>query len=200
MLVGGHDFFGCLRSSCIRHSASRSHQSCRGWPHGFANFLELTRIAGATSYNIYRGSSSGGESLQQSEVSGTTFEDSGLGDGQTYYYEVTAVNSGGESAKSSEASVTTKPAPTTTLNVTAGDSQVILNWNASPTATGYRLYRDTLGGPGGATNFLVTGTSFTDTGLVNGTTYYYQNGTDQCQRRKFRDWDNGLTATPASRK
>ncbi len=60
-----------------------------------------------TNYKIYRGTSSGGESYL-TEVGGTTlsYEDSGLTNGQTYYYYVTAVNSVGESAKSNEVSAT----------------------------------------------------------------------------------------------
>src|SRR5690242_12422860 len=59
--------------------------------------LTWAASSGATSYNIYRGPAPGGETLLQAGVSGTTFEDSGLGDGQTFYYMVTAVNGSGES-------------------------------------------------------------------------------------------------------
>ena len=136
--------------------------------------LSWTASSGATSYNIYRGARSGGETLLQRGVPGTTFEDSGLGDGQTYYYEVAAVNGSGESGRSGEVSVVTKAPAPTDFGASAGDAQVVLKWSVSATATGYRVYRDTLGGVGGAANFFTTGTSFTDTGLVNGTTYYYQ--------------------------
>lgn len=147
--------------------------------------LSWTASSGATSYNVYRSTTSGSETLVQSGVGGTTFEDngqggqgSGLSFGQTYYYKVTAVNSSNqESTKSSEASAMTKAAPPANITATAGDSQVVVTWTASPSATSYRVYRDTLGGPGGATSFPVSGgstTSYTDSGLVNGTPYYYQ--------------------------
>jgi len=60
--------------------------------------------AGASSYNVYRGAASGGEVLLQSGVSGPVYSDSGLTDGATYYYQVTAVNPLGESPRSSEVS------------------------------------------------------------------------------------------------
>ena len=68
--------------------------------------LTWTASSGATSYDIYRGTSSGGETLLASGVTGTSFTDSGLTNGTTYYYEVTAVNSGGQSSKSSEVAAT----------------------------------------------------------------------------------------------
>ncbi len=136
--------------------------------------LSWAASSGATGYNIYRSTSTGKEASYKSNVSGTTYEDSGLPDGTTYYYKVTAVNGGSESAQSPEASAVTKPPPPSSLTAVAGDSKVVLSWPASATATGYEIYRDTLGGVGGAAGILVTGTTYTDTGLVNGTTYYYQ--------------------------
>jgi cellulose 1,4-beta-cellobiosidase len=143
--------------------------------------LSWTASSGATGYNIYRGTSSGGESLTplQSNVTSTTYEDAGLGYGQTYYYVVTALNGSQQSGPSNEASAVTKASVPATFTATAGDSQVVLNWSVSPTATSYKIYRDTLGGPGGATPIVVNGgatTTYTDTGLLNGTTYYYQIG------------------------
>ncbi|OIJ95754.1 hypothetical protein BIV25_20130 [Streptomyces sp. MUSC 14] len=64
-----------------------------------------------TSYKVYRGTSSGTESLLTSGgCSGlgavTSCTDTGLTAGQTYYYRVTAVNGVGEGAQSNEASAT----------------------------------------------------------------------------------------------
>ncbi len=63
------------------------------------------------------------------------------------------------------------PADVTTM---AGNKQVALNWLPSPGATGYNVgYATANGGPYKliATNIL--GTSFLNTGLTNGTIYYY---------------------------
>ncbi|HEX8970788.1 PKD domain-containing protein [Oryzihumus sp.] len=64
-----------------------------------------------TSYRVYRGTTSGGETLLTSGgCSGlgavTSCTDTGLTNGQTYYYKVSAVNSIGEGAQSTEASAT----------------------------------------------------------------------------------------------
>jgi hypothetical protein len=63
---------------------------------------------GATSYNIYRGTSSNGQSATPiaTGVTGTSYTNTGLTNNTTYYYKVTAVGSGGESARSNEASAT----------------------------------------------------------------------------------------------
>ncbi|MFD0327471.1 PKD domain-containing protein [Streptacidiphilus monticola] len=64
-----------------------------------------------TSYKVYRGTASGGETLLTSGgCSGlgavTSCTDTGLTAGQTYYYTVTAVNGVGEGAAGNEASAT----------------------------------------------------------------------------------------------
>ena len=61
----------------------------------------------------------------------------------------------------------------TGLNATSGDAQVALGWNASTGATSYNVKRSTVNGSGYATVASPTTTSYTNTGLTNGTTYYY---------------------------
>jgi len=67
--------------------------------------------AGATSYNLYRSSSPSGEGGSP-YLTGVTspFIDTGLIEGVTWYYTVTAVNGTGESSQSSEVSATTTDA------------------------------------------------------------------------------------------
>jgi hypothetical protein len=67
------------------------------------------------------------------------------------------------------------PAPTG-LTATKGNKQVSLKWNASTGATSYNVYRGTKAG-GESSTPIATGvlaTSYTNTGLKNGTTYYYK--------------------------
>ncbi len=68
------------------------------------------------------------------------------------------------------------PSPTPVpvgLSATAGNIQVSLSWNASLGATNYNVKRSTTNGGPYTTVASLTGTSYTNTGLVNGTTYYY---------------------------
>ena len=64
------------------------------------------------------------------------------------------------------------PAAVTGLAATAGNAQVSLTWNASAGATGYYVKRSTTSGTESKIS-TQPGTNFTDTGLTNGTKYYY---------------------------
>jgi fibronectin type 3 domain-containing protein len=68
--------------------------------------LSWGAASGATSYNVYRGTTAGGESTTAvaSGLTGTTYNNTGLTNGTTYYYKVRAVNASGTSGYSNEAS------------------------------------------------------------------------------------------------
>jgi fibronectin type 3 domain-containing protein len=143
--------------------------------------LTWTAPGGATSYNVYRGTTAGGESTTPiaTGVTNASYADSGLTNGTTYYYRVAAINGGGASALSGEASATPEPsapgAPTG-LTLTAGNASVALTWTAPGGATSYNVYRGTTAGGENATPIAtgVTNASYADSGLTNGTTYYYR--------------------------
>jgi endoglucanase Acf2/fibronectin type 3 domain-containing protein len=63
-----------------------------------------------TGYNVYRGTSAGGESatpLNATPITGTNFQDTTVSPGNSYYYTVVAVNAAGSSGPSNEATATT---------------------------------------------------------------------------------------------
>lgn len=66
------------------------------------------------------------------------------------------------------------PNSPTGVTATAGNGQVQLTWTAASGATGYNIKRSTTnGGPYANVASALTGTTYTNTGLTNGTTYYY---------------------------
>ncbi len=68
---------------------------------------------GGYSYNLYRGTASGGEGTTpyKTGINSLPFVDTGLTDGTTYYYQISAVNDSGISVFSAEVSATPMPAP-----------------------------------------------------------------------------------------
>jgi Fibronectin type III domain len=143
--------------------------------------LTWTASTGATSYNVYRGTTSGGESATAiaTGIASPSYSDTGLTNGTAYFYKVAAVNSAGTGVQSSEASATPEPAAPaapTGLTATAGNASVSLAWTASSGAASYNVYRGTTSG-GESPTAIATGiasASYSDTGLTNGTKYYYK--------------------------
>ncbi len=140
--------------------------------------LSWSASSGATTYNVYRATTSGGEgsTAYATGITTTTYTNTGLTSGTKYFYTVAAVNAGGTSAQSSEVSATTMPPTPTGLSATSGNAQVVLSWSASSGATTYNVYRATTSGGEGATAYAtgITTTTYTDSAANNGTPYYYK--------------------------
>jgi fibronectin type 3 domain-containing protein len=140
--------------------------------------LAWTASTGAASYHVKRSTTNGGPYTQVSAPTAANFTDTGLTNGTIYYYVVSALNSAGESANSSQATATpaapaTPPPAPTGLEAIAGSAQVSLTWTASAGATSYHVKRGTTSGGPYTQVAVPTTSSDTDTGLTNGTTYYY---------------------------
>ena len=133
--------------------------------------------AAISGYRIYRGTTSGNESLLTSVGKVNSYTDSSTTNGTTYYYEVSAVNSVGEGGLSNELSATptspdtTPPSkPGSLKSLIAGTSQLVLDWAPSTDSVGvagYRVYR------GGVLVATVAQTDYVDAGLKPGTGYSY---------------------------
>jgi len=143
---------------------------------------------GATSYNVYRSTTSGGETLLASGIIGTSYTDTAVTNGTPYFYEVAAVDGTGcppppsqpltalTGPLSAEVSATPQAPPSapTGVTATAGTAQITLAWTAVPGATNYAIYRSTTSGAEAVSPLTsVGGTSYVDT-AVTSTTYYYK--------------------------
>jgi chitodextrinase len=125
---------------------------------------------GVAKYRVFRETT---PPIPIAEATTTGYSDRTVAADTTYTYFIQALDAAGNvSAPSGAVSVTTPPptvpAAPTGIAATAGDAQVALSWNAVSGATGYRVHRDN------ASIASASTTSYTDTGLTNGTTYSYQ--------------------------
>ena len=137
--------------------------------------ISWSSVSGATKYYIYRASSisSGSYSLVSTTTS-TSYTNSGLTSGSTYYYRVAAYKSG-LGNKSQPAGVKLSfSAPVITKACPTGTTSVSLSWDKVYNATGYYVYRSTSSSGTYSKIATVSGTSYSNSGLTSGTTYYYK--------------------------
>ncbi|MCB1130149.1 MAG: hypothetical protein KDN05_03410 [Verrucomicrobiae bacterium] len=133
-------------------------------------------------YNVYRATTSGGDYTPIAySVSTSSYTDTNVIDGVTYYYVVKAVDvESNESGYSSEASATAidtvAPAAPTGLTADVAGTTAVLDWteNIEGDLASYTVYRSTTSGTGFvAIATGLTSSDYTDTTLTFGTTYYY---------------------------
>jgi len=156
-------------------------------PGNNAISLSWTAVSGATEYRIYRSTTSGGPYTQIGTATTTSYLDTAVNGGITYYYVVTAYTTC-ESPYSSEVWATATgacdAAPTFAglQSATANGCSIDLSWSAATANCGgpvtYSVYRSTTSGftPALANRIAagVTGTTYSDgSGVTVGTTYYY---------------------------
>ena len=162
-------------------------QASAGNAHVFLSWNAPSNNGGSpiTNYKIYKSTSSGTESLFATFGNVTSFNDTSVTNGQTYFYKVSAVNSVGESTQSNETSATTftiPQQPNGLAATAASSSQVSLSWtapsnNGGSAITGYKIERSTDNGTTWSTIQSNTGstvTTYSDTGLTASTNYTYR--------------------------
>lgn len=165
--------------------ASPSNQQVQDSGTGGVLNLSWNSVGGAQGYNIYRTTNPAGTytKVNGSPVTGTSFADSGLTNGTTYYYKIVTVDGAGyESLKG--AAVSGAPTTWKTSGVPTGlaisnpgtGNSLNLSWNSVTGASGYNVYRATAAdGPYTKINgSLVAGTAYADSGLTEGVTYFYK--------------------------
>ena len=141
-------------------------------------------------YIVFRGFTAiNMDSIAGASAATTTYVDEGLTNGTTYFYRIVAVDDRGnksnhsqqESAVPQAEADTTAPAPPRDLDAFAGDRRVELRWlpNPAPDLFYYVLYRSTQDDFTPAVQDSIARiehfrATHADTGLTNGTRYYYK--------------------------
>jgi hypothetical protein len=130
-------------------------------------------------YRVYVGNASGGEAFSQ-QVGGTSAAVTGLTNGVTYYFQVTAFNGAGEGPRSNELSAKPAKVPNAPTGFVGqrGNGEALLTWVASvdngDPVVNYTIKRfDRLLAATTVIDTVGNVTTFADTGLVNGNTYSY---------------------------
>ena len=141
--------------------------------------LNWDAASGATSYNIYRSTTSGSGYILAGSTAGTSFTDTGLVMLTNYYYKLAYVYGGpAETQWSAEFQAKTDLGiPATPAGLTAtpiSSTRINLTWSATPYITGYNVYRSDDGGVSYTKVYNGSALTYTDTGLTLGTQYRYR--------------------------
>jgi len=110
--------------------------------------LSWSPISGASSYNLKSATNSGGPYVVLTNVATTTYTNTGLLDGMTYYYVASALNIAGESTNSVQASATPQAPPP--LNISLAGENLMFSWPVA--STGFTLQSSTNLASGGWMN------------------------------------------------
>jgi fibronectin type 3 domain-containing protein len=169
-------------------------------------------------YNIYWGTSSSITKTTANRVGGVAapFVHSGLENGITYHYIVTAVQGDQESVASSEVTAMPLPPAPTGVSVEAGDGEVTVSWSPVSTADSYYVYWSNSSTFTAATGNKLTATVGSQSKTIsdevdNNVTYYFavsvaENGVEGPLSAKIgatpnvavADIPGGVTATQAA--
>ena len=143
--------------------------------------VQWKAVSGASSYNLYWSEARGVSPATGTKIAGVSspYTHTGRTNGATYYYIVTAVNQYGESGASAEVTAILNGSPAlalpTGVSAVAGDSKVVVTWNAVDQATGYNIYWSHATGVSSSTGTKIDNVSspYVHNGLGNGSPYYY---------------------------
>lgn len=149
------------------------------------NSIKITwdKVAGASGYEIYRATSLDGKYSSIKRITSpytTSYTNTGLKTGKTYYYKVKAykvVNGNRVYSKIADRVYATPRLNTPVIKVKAGTNKATVSWNKVSGAYGYKVYRAT---SENGTYYLKktvnssSSLSYTNTGLTKGKTYYYK--------------------------
>ncbi|MDY0151547.1 MAG: C25 family cysteine peptidase [Candidatus Cloacimonas sp.] len=168
--------------------------------HGVANLSWTAPASGTpTGYKIYK------NSTLLTTITALSYSDTAVTDGTSYSYYVKAAYSGGDSDATNTITVTPNMAAPTNLVAAGGNNVVALTWTAASgreavgtpvrslndrAISNYKIYRN------GTALTTVSGTSFNDAAVTNGTAYSYYVTTLYTNPAGESAASNTVSATP----
>lgn len=138
--------------------------------------LQWNAVPGATAYTLYWNTTGRvSENDARLDAPKAPLSHTGLANGGSYYYRISARNEAGASPLSQEFSVTLAPDAPVLQSAQGGDRIARLHWTPMFGATGYRVYWNTTGNVTTKDAQLTsTEAALVHTALVRGMTYYHR--------------------------
>jgi hypothetical protein len=184
--TGRFDDFVLEELSSTPPPAAPSNLAATATGNSSINIAWTDNSTDETGFKLERKTGAGGT---YAEIAGsiiantTSFNNTGLAASTTYFYRLRSYNGSGNSSYSNEVSATTSAlpppaAPSALAAIASGTSIIDLSWtDNSNNETGFKLERKT--GAGGiyaeiAGSIAANSTSYSNTGLTAGTTYFYR--------------------------
>ncbi len=163
--------------------------------------LSWTASPSATNYKLEKSTDGGLTWTQVVQQATLTYTHASLTADTSYKYRVSASNATGSSVTSGVVTISTLlNAPSNMAATVASATEIDLSWNAVTDATGFKIKRSL---NGTAWTTLVpspvlagTATTYADTGLAGGTTYYYRLSAISAGRHVCRNHVDQCTDAP----
>ena len=140
--------------------------------------LKWDPVEGAEKYQIFRTTTKNGTYVRVLTTSKNTYAHTKAVVGQVYYYKVKAISESVENIDSALtlycSRVCDLPRPVVTVKLRKSDGKPQLTWDAIEGAKSYKIYRSTT--QNGTYKYIntTTKTTYTNTGVTAGKTYYYK--------------------------
>jgi len=144
-----------------------------------SNRVSWSKAANASHYELYRATSKNGKYALIKITSSTNYSNTKLKTGQTYYYKVRAyrLENGKKLYGSFGGIVSSKSVPSKVPSVKlkkSGSANIKVSWKKVSGSTRYEVYRATSKNGKYSLVKTVKGTSYTNSKLKKGVTYYYK--------------------------
>ena len=147
--------------------------------------VSWTKTKGADGYEVYRATSKNGKYQKVKTLTGTTYKDTGLNTGTTYYYKVKPFAKSGAwdktlivGTESSFVSIKPSLSKVTSPSVKVKSyNSITISWKKVNGANGYEIYRSTKKNSGYKKIKTITAPGtihYVNSKLNTGTTYYYK--------------------------
>lgn len=141
--------------------------------------ISWSKVSGASGYQVLRSSSANGKYTEIKKTTSSYYTNTGLATGTKYFYMVRAYRKVGTKYIYSNYSPVVSAAPA--LNGVSGakasrrsSSSIKVSWKSVSGRSGYEVQRSTSKTGTYTVVKTTTSTSYTNTGLKKGTTYYYK--------------------------